>query len=284
MTAVTARAAGVGEVWVASPRPAPVTLAAAALAEADAVLAVGGAQAVAALAHGAGPVPRCDAVVGPGNAWVTAAKQLVSGRVAIDMLAGPSEVLVVADDAADPETVAADLLAQCEHDVAARGLLVTPSADLVAAVRRALARQLEDLPTRATAEPALRNGGAVLVEDLDEACRVANAVAPEHLEVLTREPDALAPKLEHYGALFLGQGAAEVLGDYGLGPNHTLPTGGTARSAGGLSVLTFLRVRTYMRLDAGSAPREVFEDAAAFARMEGLEGHARSAEARLDRD
>lgn len=279
MTAVTARAAGVEDVWVASPRPAPATLAAAALAGADALLAVGGAQAIAALAYGAGEIPRCDAVVGPGNAWVTAAKQLVSGRVAIDMLAGPSEVLIIADETADPATVAADLLAQCEHDVAARGLLVTPSRPLVGAVRGELERQLASLPTRATAEPALRNGGAAVVADLGEACRISDAVAPEHLELLTREPEALVARLSHYGALFIGHGAAEVLGDYGLGPNHTLPTGGTARSTGGLSVFTFLRVRTFMRLDG--APPAVFEDAAAFARMEGLEGHARSAERRL---
>lgn len=281
MTAVTARAAGVEAVWVASPRPAPITMAAAALAGADGLLAVGGAQAIAAMAYGVGGVPRCDAVVGPGSPWVTAAKQIVSGRVAIDMLAGPSEVLIIADDTADPETVAADLLAQCEHDVEARGILVTPSASLVRAVRAAIGRQLETLPTKATAEPALQNGGAVLVDDLDDACAVANRVAPEHLEVMTRDPGALLPLLRHYGAIFLGEGSAEVLGDYGLGPNHTLPTGGTARSFGGLSVLTFLRVRTFMRLDRASAPRQTFEDAAAFARLEGLEAHARSAEARL---
>ncbi|MEO1227639.1 MAG: histidinol dehydrogenase [Myxococcota bacterium] len=280
MTAVTARAAGVDEVWVASPRPAPVTLAAAALAEADGVVAVGGAQAIAAFAHGAGPIPACDAIVGPGNKWVTAAKQLVAGLVKIDMLAGPSEVLVIADDTADPKTVAADLLAQCEHDVEARGLLVTPSEPLILAVRAEIERQLATLPTRKTAEPAARDhSAAVLVPSIEEACAVSNRVAPEHLEVITQDPEALRPRLHHYGALFLGEGAAEVLGDYGLGPNHTLPTGGTARSVGGLSVFDFLRVRTYMRLDG--APEAVFRDAAAFARLEGLEAHARSAERRL---
>lgn len=281
MTALTARAAGVNEVWVASPRPQPVTLAAAHLAGADAVLGVGGAQAIAALAYGAGPIPACDAVVGPGNRWVTAAKQLVSGHVVIDMLAGPSEVLIIADEGADPETVAADLLAQCEHDVEARGLLLTPSAALVAQVRAALERQLETLPTRATAEAALRGGSAaVLVEDLEHACAVSDRVAPEHLELLVRDPDFLLPHLNHFGAVFLGEGAAEVLGDYGLGPNHTLPTGGTARSSGGLSVFTFLRVRTFIRLDRARTPATVYQDAAAFARLEGLEAHARSAERR----
>lgn len=280
MTAVTARAAGVDEVWVASPRPASITLAAAALAGADGVLTVGGAQAIAALVYGAGPVPACDAVVGPGNKWVTAAKQLVAGLVKIDMLAGPSEVLVIADDSAHPVTVAADLLAQCEHDVEARGLLVTPSRSLIEAVRQEMERQVATLPTRATAEPAARDhSAAVWVEDLEAACGVSNRVAPEHLEVMTRDPEALRPHLRHYGALFLGEGAAEVLGDYGVGPNHTLPTGGTARSVGGLSVFDFLRVRTFMRFD--QAPAEVFRDAAAFARLEGLEAHARSAERRL---
>ena len=280
MTAVTARAAGVDEVWVASPRPAPVTLAAAALADADALLAVGGAQAVAALTYGAGPVPRCDAIVGPGNAWVTAAKQLVAGRVAIDMLAGPSEVLVIADGTARPDVVAADLLAQCEHDVEARGILVTPDAALVEAVRAEIAAQLETLPTRETAAAALGRSGAVVVDSLEEACAVSDEVAPEHLELQVADPEAALARVRHYGAVFVGEGAAEVLGDYGLGPNHTLPTGGTARSTGGLSVFTFLRVRTFIRLDA-PAPEAVYRDAAAFARMEGLEAHARSAEKRV---
>ena len=281
MTAVTAGAAGVDSVWVASPRPQPIMLAAAGLAGADGLLTVGGAQAIAALAYGAGRFTPCDAVVGPGNRWVTAAKQLISGQVSIDMLAGPSEVLVIADDSGDPRVIAADLLAQCEHDVDARGLLVTPSAALILAVRAEVERQLEDLPTRSTAEPALLKSGAVLVKDLDEACQVSDRVAPEHLEVMTLKPDELLPQLNHYGAIFLGAGAAEVLGDYGLGPNHTLPTGGTARAFGGLSVLTFLRVRTFMKLDVLATPSQVYRDTAAFARLEGLEAHARSAEARL---
>ncbi len=279
MTAVTARAAGVPEVWVASPRPALATIAAAALADADALLAVGGAQAIAAFAYGAGPVPAVDVVVGPGNRFVTAAKQIVAGRVGIDMLAGPSEVLIIADEQADPAVVAADLLAQCEHDVAARGLLVTPSRQLASAVVEALRRQLETLPTRATAEPALARGGFVVVADLDEACEVSDRVAPEHLELLVSDPESLLSKLSHFGAVFLGAGSAEVFGDYGVGPNHTLPTGGTARSTGGLSVFHFLRVRTHMRL----APTpELVSDTAAFARLEGLEGHARAAELRRE--
>ena len=283
MTAVTARAAGVKEVWVASPRPAPVTLAAAAVAGVDGFLAVGGAQAVAALAYGAGPVPATDAVVGPGNRWVTAAKQLVSGTVAIDMLAGPSEVLILADDSAEPATLAADMLAQCEHDDDASAILVTPSAALADAVDEALGAQLADLPTANTARAALKNSYVVVVRDLSEGIDVADRLAPEHLEVVTRAPSSVAERLQHYGALFVGAGAAEVLGDYGVGPNHTLPTGGTARSFGGLSVHTFLRTRTWMEFDAERVDRRLYRDAAQFARLEGLEAHARSAERRLDR-
>ncbi len=280
MTAITARVAGVPSVWVASPRPTQVTLAAAAVAGADALLQVGGAQAIAALAYGAGPVPRVDTIVGPGNRWVTAAKQLVFGQVAIDMLAGPSELVVLADDSADPEVVAADLLAQAEHDVDALPILVTPSAALADAIDAALAVQLADLPTADTARAAVSRGFCVLTSDLEQGAAVCDRIAPEHLELLVRDPEALAPRMRHYGGLFIGAGAAEVLGDYGAGPNHVLPTGGTARYTGGLSVLTFLRVRTWLRVDDPAAAREMVEDAVALARLEGLEGHARAAERR----
>lgn len=277
MGAVTARVAGVNEVWVASPRPAPITLAAAAAAGADAVLAVGGAQAIAAFGYGAGSVPACDAVVGPGNPWVTAAKQLVAGRVAIDMLAGPSELVVVADDSADPSVVAADLLAQAEHDVAALPVLVSGSRAVIDAVDAQLGRQLADLPTAETARAALQRGFAVHVASLDEAVDVCNRLAPEHLQLSVRDAEAVAPRLRHYGALFVGEPSAEVFGDYGAGPNHTLPTGGTARSTGGLSVFTFLRVRTWLRV---ASPADLAEDAARLARLEGLEAHARAADRR----
>lgn len=278
MTAVTARAAGVRDVWVASPRPAPVTLAAAFVAGADALLAVGGAQAIGALAFGAGEVPACDVVVGPGNRWVTAAKQRVAGHVAIDMLAGPSELVVLADETADPALIAADLLAQAEHDVDALPVLVSLDAALPERVRAELARQLETLPTAATARAALERGFAVVEPDPVRALAVADGIAPEHLQILTREPAFFADRARHAGALFLGPKSAEVLGDYGAGPNHVLPTSGGARSRAGLSVLTFLRIRTWLALDE---PAEVARDAAALARLEGLEGHARAAEMRL---
>lgn len=277
MTAITARTAGVPRVIVASPRPAQMTLAAAHVAGADALLAVGGAQAVAALAYGTDSVGRCDVIVGPGNRWVTAAKKLVSGDVRIDMLAGPSELLVLADDTADPETVAADLLGQAEHDPDAIPVLVTTSDALRDRVDDALERQLATLPTKDTAAAALENGLSLLATDLDEAIATANRLAPEHLEVMVADPWSVAPKLEHYGGLFIGAHAAEVLGDYGSGPNHVLPTGGTARYSGGLSVFDFLRVRTWLEVTDLDDAQVLVDDAVALARHEGLEAHARSA-------
>lgn len=282
MTAVTARTAGVKEIWVASPKPGPMTLAAAAIAGADGVLAAGGAHAIAALAFGAGPLSPCDVIVGPGNRYVTAAKQLVAGRVAIDMLAGPSELLVFADGTASPAVVAADLLAQAEHDPDALPVLVALDATLPDRVDAELVRQLADLPTRDVARAALLNGGAIVVANVEDGIAACDAIAPEHLELLLANASQVAPRLAHYGGLFIGAGSAEVLGDYGAGPNHVLPTAGTARSKGGLSVYTFLRVRTWLRIDDHAAARPLVEDAAWFGRVEGLEAHARSAERRLD--
>lgn len=284
MTVIPARVAGVVQVWVASPRPTAVTLAAAAIAGADGLLACGGAQALAALATGVGPMPTVDFLCGPGNRWVTEAKRQLVGQVGIDMLAGPSELLVLADDTGDADEIAADLIGQAEHDDDARPILVTTHAPLVDAVEAALTRRLADLPTAATARTALaRQGMAVVCSDLESAFQVSDLIAPEHLELrlsaagLTRAGQAL----RHAGAVFRGPGGAEVLGDYGVGPNHVLPTGGTARMRGGLSVLDFLRVRTYLDLQASPRTAELAQDAAALARLEGLEGHARAAEVRV---
>jgi len=282
MTAVTARAAGVADVTVASPKPAPVTLAAASIAGADRLLAAGGAHAIAAFAYGAGdPLTPRDAIVGPGNRWVTAAKQLVSGVVRIDMLAGPSELAILADASADPQTVAADLLAQAEHDTDASAVLISTDRDLIDAVEAALAQRLADLPTAQTARAALANGYAVHAGSLEEGIALCDRFAPEHLELELANAAEIAPKLAHYGGLFIGDSAAEVLGDYGAGPNHTLPTGGTARSNAGLSVFDFLRIRTWLRIDDRDGARPLTQDAAKLARLEGLEAHARSAERRL---
>ena len=281
MTVVTARVAGVRDIWVASPKPQGLTLAAAAIAGADGVLAVGGAQAIAALAYGAGPIAPRDVIVGPGNRWVAAAKQLVAGTVAIDMLAGPSELIVFADESADPATVAANLLAQAEHDPDALPVLVTVDATLVERVEQELACRLGDLPTADVARAALTHGGAIVVSSVADGVAACDAIAPEHLQLELRDADAVAPRLAHYGALFIGAGSAEVLGDYGAGPNHVLPTGGTARFSGGLSVYTFLRVRTWLRIVDGAAARPLVEDAVWLGRAEGLEAHARAAERRL---
>ena len=276
MTAVTARVAGVKEVWVASPRPLPETLAAAAIAQADGVLAVGGAQAIAAMAFGV-VVPACDVIVGPGNRFVSAAKHLVSDRVRIDMLAGPSELVVLADESADTSVVAADLLAQAEHAPEARVVLVSISQSVIDAVDEQLVAQLEQLPTASVARQSLRNGLAALASDMDEAVDICDRLAPEHLALHVTAAQNVADRLRHFGALFIGPGAAVVLGDYGAGPNHTLPTGGTARHTGGLSVFDFLRIRTYLRIDDAAASEPLLKDAQLLARLEGLEAHARAA-------
>ncbi|KAG5176527.1 histidinol dehydrogenase [Tribonema minus] len=281
MTAVTARTAGVKTVVVASPRPAPVTVAAAHVAGADLLLCIGGAQGIAALAFGTPCVPACDIIVGPGNKWVTAAKSLVQGRCAIDMLAGPSEVLAIADGSADADVLAADMLAQAEHDTDARPILVTPDAALAHRVNARIAARLAELPTRDTAAEACKKGFIVVCPDMDSAIAVSDSIAPEHLEIQTENAQEVADKCLDYGGLFIGSRAAEVLGDYGAGPNHVLPTGGTGKYTGGLSVFNFVRIRTWMRIDAVGDAQQVVKDSVQLARLEGLEGHARSAECRL---
>lgn len=279
MTAVTARVAGVTQVTVASPKPTQVTLAAAAIAGADQLLRVGGAQAIAALAYGIEGLDAVDVIVGPGNRWVTAAKHLVSLHVGIDMLAGPSELVVLADESADPAIIAADLLAQAEHDPDALPILVTTDPRGCEAVEAALGQQLAVLPTRATAEAALRQGYAVHCRDIESAIAVCDTLAPEHLELLVRDPEQLVGRLSHYGAVFVGERSAEVFGDYGLGPNHVLPTGRSARYRGGLSVLDFLRIRTELHCD-DRLSQQLIDDCEQLARLEGLHGHAEAARLR----
>lgn len=279
MTAVTARIAGCAEVVAACPRPATIVLGAAHVAGVDTLLVAGGAHAIAALAHGIAGLPACDVVVGPGNRFVAAAKQLVQGRCGVDLPAGPSELCIVADADAAPGDVAADLLAQAEHDPDARPWLLSTSAALLDAVDAELAHQLATLPTAATARQALANGGAVYAETAAELLPVLDRLAPEHLQLAVADADWWATRASHYGALFRGQAGAEVFGDYGAGPNHVLPTAGAARFSGGLSVLHFLRVRTWLRLDGDC--RELAADAAALAELEGLPGHAAAARRRL---
>lgn len=281
MTAVTARVAGVGSVWVASPRPTTATLAAAAIADADGVLRVGGAHAIAAMAFGVAGIPRCDVVCGPGNRFVTEAKRSLYGTLGVDLVAGPSELAIVADATTDPALAAADLVAQAEHDVDARVALIATAPEIIDAIDAAIANRVDTLSTAEVARASLRAATAIPVRDLDEAVAVADRLAPEHLQVMTRDARALARRFRHYGAIFVGSATGTVVGDYGAGPNHTLPTGGAARFSGGLSVSSFLRTRTWVELDDPSAARGIYEDAARVARAEGLEGHALSAEYRL---
>jgi phosphoribosyl-ATP pyrophosphohydrolase/phosphoribosyl-AMP cyclohydrolase/histidinol dehydrogenase len=290
MTVIPAQVAGVRQITLASPNPAPLMLAAAAIAGAHAVLAIGGAQAIATLAFGGGLIDPCDMIVGPGNQWVAAAKQMVANQRGIDFLAGPSELLIIADDHANPAWIAADLLAQAEHDTEAIVTLLTPSSALLASVQDALAAQLPTLPqpNQSTARAALSQGAMVQLS-LEQAVQLANQLAPEHLQIMTENPSHWGQQCTQYGGIFVGARAAEVLGDYGLGPNHTLPTNGSGRFHAGLSVSNFLKPKTFIT-DHGAAaytkslpstlPGQLAREIAALARLEGLEAHARAVECR----
>ena len=285
-SAVAAKVAGVPELVMVTPTPdgllnAPV-LAAAALAGVDRIVRIGGAQAVGALAYGTASLPPVDKIVGPGNAYVAAAKRRVFGRVGIDMVAGPSEVLVVADGSANPDWVAMDLFSQAEHDELAQAILLTPDASLVERVARSMDKQMAAMPRRRIIEASLAGRGALIrVRDLDEACAIANRIAPEHLELAVADPEALLPKIRHAGAIFLGHQASESLGDYCAGPNHVLPTSRTARFSSPLGVYDFQKRSSVIQVSARGA-QVLGRVAATLARAEGLEAHARSAEWRLD--
>ena len=287
MTAGVARVAGVQHVAVACPSPQPIILAACAVVGVDLLLAAGGAQAIAALTWGCGALASRDVVVGPGNRYVAAAKRLAQSVVRTDPPAGPSELLVLADDSADPSAVAWDLLAQAEHDPDAVPALAALSEAFITKVESALAANLAQMPAASAeiAKAALDNGWAFVAARPEELAEAANRFVPEHLELAMADPDSILPLCNHAGAVFIGSGSAEAFGDYGAGPNHTLPTSGRARGAGGLSVFDFLRIRTWLRLDGKSlADNELSAlaaDTAILARSEGLEAHARSALARV---
>ena len=287
MNAIPANIAGCGEVVMVSPPSCngdinPVILAAARIAGVDRVFRVGGAQAVAALAYGTESVPRVDKIVGPGNAYVAEAKRQVFGQVAIDMIAGPSEILVIADGTCNPTSVAADLLSQSEHDKMASAVLVTDSAELAVAVQTEIERQLEFLPRREIARASIDGNGKIIVaEDLAQAIEIANTIAPEHLELCVDNPFDYLDKIKHAGSIFLGKNCPEALGDYFAGPNHTLPTSGTARFSSPLSVDDFVK-KSQFTYYTGSALQAVSAKVARFARQEGLEAHARSAEVRFE--
>lgn len=286
MGVIPAREAGVERVVACSPPDArgginPYTMVAMQIAGADEIYCLGGAQAVAALAYGTESIPAVDMIVGPGNQYVTEAKRQVAGTVAIDFLAGPSEVLVIADETARPAYVAADLLAQCEHDPQARATLVTTSRELASEVEAELNSRLAVLPTAEVTRAAWEaNGQVYLVANLEEAAALANEAAPEHLEVHVADWSGLLPLLRNYGSLFLGEMAAEVFGDYGAGPNHILPTMGTARFTGGLWAGMFVKVVTHQRLTAEGA-KVLAPVAYRLATLEGLAAHAAAAQVRL---
>jgi len=288
MTALPAHVAGVPEIIMVVPTPGgvhnPLVLAAAHLAGVTRVFAIGGAQAVAALAYGTATVPAVDKIFGPGNAYVAAAKRRVFGAVGIDMIAGVSEVLVIADGSADPDWVTMDLFAQAEHDELAQAILVTPDAKLLDAVEASARRQLETMPRRAIIAAALEKRGALIkVRDLAEACAVSNCVAPEHLELAVADPAALLPHIRHAGAIFMGHHSSEALGDYCAGPNHVLPTGRTARFSSPLGVYDFQKRSSVLDISVGAA-RSLGPVAATLAEGEGLAAHAQSARYRVDVD
>lgn len=280
MNAVPARVAGVREIIMVCPAPDgeinPAVLVAADLAGVDRIFKVGGAQAVAALAYGTETVPRVDKITGPGNIYVATAKQLVFGQVGIDMIAGPSEILIINDGSGSPAAIAADLLSQAEHDQLASSVLITTSKDFADAVIVEVQKQLAVLPRKDIAMASWGDFGAViLVDDLDQAARFSNRLAPEHLELAVADPFALLPMISNAGAIFMGHYTPEAVGDYLAGPNHTLPTGGTARFFSPLSVDDFVKKSSLIYLSPAGLQR-LGEDVVSLAQLEGLEAHARS--------
>ncbi len=281
MNVVPARIAGVAEIVMVCPTPGgtrnPLVLAAAHLAGVSRAFAIGGAQAIAALAYGTETVPSVDKICGPGNAYVAAAKRRVFGAVGIDMIAGASEVLVIADATANPDWVAMDLFAQAEHDEMAQAILVSPDAALLDAVAASAARQIVAMPRQSIIAAAFaRRGALIKVRDLDEACAIANRIAPEHLELAVDEPSSLLPKIRHAGAIFMGHSSSEALGDYCAGPNHVLPTGRTARFSSPLGVYDFQKRSSVLDVSREAA-RTLGQTAATLALGEGLRAHAESA-------
>jgi histidinol dehydrogenase len=288
MNAIPAKVAGVSELVMVVPTPDGVVndlvLAAAAVAGVDRVFAIGGAQAVAALAYGTETVPRVDKIVGPGNIYVATAKGMVFGDVGIDMIAGPSEILVVCDGRTDPDWIAMDLFSQAEHDEDAQAILVCPDAPFLERVAASIEKQLPTMERRELIGASLAGRGALIkVRDLDEAVRVANHIAPEHLELSVEEPQAMAAQIRHAGAIFMGRYTAEALGDYCAGPNHVLPTSRTARFSSPLGVYDFQK-RSSLIYCSPAAAAELGATAATLARGEGLTAHARSAEFRVGRE
>ena len=284
MNAIPAKVAGVTELIMVVPTPGgeqnELVLAAAAICEVDRVFTIGGAQAIGALAYGTRTVPQVDKIVGPGNAYVAAAKRRVFGVVGIDMVAGPSEILVICDGKTDPDWIAMDLFSQAEHDELAQAILLSPDAAFIDAVAASIARQLEMMPRQAVIRASLESRGAlILVKDLDEACAIANRIAPEHLELSVERPEILAEKIRHAGAIFLGRYTSEAIGDYCAGPNHVLPTSRTARFSSPLGVYDFQKRSSLIQVSKQGAEK-LGAIASTLANGEGFQAHALSAEYR----
>jgi histidinol dehydrogenase len=288
MNAIPAKVAGVKELIMVVPTPDGVrndlVLAAAAVAGVDRVFCIGGAQAVAALAYGTQTIPQVDKIVGPGNAYVAEAKRRVFGIVGIDMIAGPSEILVICDGKTDPDWIAMDLFSQAEHDELAQSILISPDAAYLDAVQASINKLLPTLPRQDVVAASISNrAGLILCRDLDEAAEIANFIAPEHLELSIEDPDAMLPKIRHAGAIFMGRNTCEALGDYCAGPNHVLPTSRTARFSSPLGVYDFQKRSSLINVSAAGA-KTLGEIAAALAYGEGLQAHGRSAEYRMGRN
>lgn len=285
MNAIPAKVAGVNELTMVVPAPdgelSPMVLAAAAIAGVDRVITIGGAQAVAALAFGTETITKVDKIVGPGNIYVATAKRAVFGQVAIDMIAGPSEILVICDGLTDPDWIAMDLFSQAEHDEQAQSILLCPDADYLDKVEMTMQRLLPTLSRQAIAEVSIKNRGAlILVKDIAQAIAVSNRIAPEHLELSVADPENLLPQVRHAGAIFMGRHTPEALGDYCAGPNHVLPTSGTARFSSPLGVYDFQK-RSSIIMCSPAGASELSKVASVLARSEHLEAHARSAEYRI---
>jgi len=279
MCITPAKVAGVKEIIVCSPKIVPTTIVAADFAGADKIYRIGGVQAIAALAKGTRAIPKVDKIVGPGNAYVTAAKKEIFGKTGIDLLAGPSEVLIITDNNADAKFVAADLLAQAEHDVEAKIVLVSSSKQKIKEIEKEIKDQLKELSTKDIIKESLKNKEVIKVKSIKEAIEVANKKAPEHLEVQVKNPEKYLKDFKNYGSLFLGGYSGVVFGDYCSGTNHVLPTEGAARYTGGLSVKDFLKVLTYQKLTKKGA-KSLNKTVIKMASVEGLEAHRRSAEIR----
>ncbi|MFC1730519.1 histidinol dehydrogenase [candidate division KSB1 bacterium] len=281
MSVIPAKVAGVKEIIMCSPKIQPITVVAADIAGADRIFRIGGVQAIAAMAYGTKTVPKVDKIVGPGNKYVTETKRQVFGDVGIDFIAGPSEVLIIADKFADPKIVAADMLAQAEHDEDAVPLCLASEA-IADSIKEEIKGQLEGLGTKETAEKALQNGGIIIVKNMGEAIKIANEMAPEHLELQIKNPEKYLCRFVNFGSMFIGENSAEVFGDYCAGPNHILPTSRAARYTGGLSVNDFVRLQTYQKITKKAASR-LSSIAEKLAEIEGLDAHKKSAKIRKEK-